>query len=175
MYIVLIIGISLAILILFASRKPDTFRYTRSIVVNAAPEAVFREVEDFRRWAFWSPWVPLDPHCTYTFDGPESGAGSVYSWEGNSKVGAGKMTMTETQPPAVILIDLEFYKPMKAHNHTEFTFTPQENGTLVSWTMSGRNTLFSKVVDMVMNCEKMVGGMFVTGLTNLKRVVESKA
>lgn len=171
----LIIAAVIAVLGTLVHRKPDTFRYTRSAVIHATPEAVFREVEDFRRWAYWSPWVPLDPNCKFTFEGPQSGAGSVYSWDGNNKVGAGKMTITETKPHEVILIDLQFYKPMKALNHTEFTFTPQEDDTLVSWTMSGRNTFMGKLVDSIMNCEKMVGDMFVKGLVNLKKTVESKA
>ncbi|MBM3618602.1 MAG: SRPBCC family protein [Alphaproteobacteria bacterium] len=171
----LMIAAILAVLGYLIHRKPDTFSYTRSAVIHATPEAVFREVEDFRRWAFWSPWAPLDPNCKNSFEGSESGVGSVFNWDGNSKVGAGKMTITETRPHEVILLDLQFYKPMKALNHTEFTFTPQEDGTLVRWTMSGRTNFMGKLIDTVMNCEKMVGDMFVKGLVNLKKVVEAKA
>lgn len=171
----LIILVALAVFAYFVNRRPDTFSYTRTVVINATPEAVYKEVEDFRRWAFWSPWAPLDPNCKNSFEGPQSGAGSIFNWDGNGKVGAGKMTITETKPAEVVLIDLQFYRPMKALNHTEFTFTPHGGGTLVSWTMSGRNTFFSKLIDLLMNCEKMVGDMFVKGLTNLKNTVEAKA
>src|SRR6185436_12908890 len=103
-----------------------------------------------------------------TFSGPISGKGAGFAWSGNNKVGEGRMTITESRPSELILIKLEFLRPFKATNTTEFTFKPQGGQTLVSWTMSGKNNFMAKAFSIFMDCEKMVGPQFEQGLTQMK-------
>ncbi len=172
-----LIGLLLVVVVLafIISRQPDTFRVTRTTITHAQPFAVFSVVSDMKRWNEWSPWAKMDPDCKYEFEGPTAGVGAIYKWTGNSKVGAGKMTITETQSPNLVRIKLEFYKPFKGINDVEFTFRPETSGTLVSWSMAGKNTFISKAMSLVMNCDKMVGGSFEQGLAALKTIVEQPA
>jgi len=78
------------------------------------------------------------------------------------------MTLTESRPSDLIRIKLEFIRPFKATNTTEFTFKPQDGQTLVTWTMTGRNNFMSKAFCLFMNMDKMVGGDFEKGLANMK-------
>ena len=94
-------------------------------------------------------------------------------WEGNSKVGAGRMTITESRTNEAVRIKLEFMKPFAAINDTEFTFKPDGNQTAVTWTMSGTNNFVSKAFCMFMNMDKMVGGDFEKGLASLKTIAEA--
>lgn len=82
------------------------------------------------------------------------------------------MTITETQSPNLVRIKLEFLRPFKAVNDVEFSFRPETSGTLVSWSMYGKNTFLSKAMNLVMNCDKMVGGQFEQGLASLRDIVE---
>jgi hypothetical protein len=59
-----------------------------------------------------------------TFSGAENGKGAVYTWEGNSKVGAGRMEIIDTALSR-ITIKLDFIKPFEAHNITEFILEPE--------------------------------------------------
>jgi hypothetical protein len=154
--------------------RPDTFRITRSITINAPASEIFPHVNDLRKWLPWSPWVKLDPNARNTFEGPTEGKGAKTSWVGNNKVGAGSMLITESRPSELIQLQLDFLKPMKATNTAEFTFTPQGNATQVTWAMFGKNNFFSKIINLIMNCDKMVGSQFEKGLAGIKNIAESR-
>ena len=119
----ILIGIAVIILVFLVvvAVQPEDFRVTRSTTI-AAPAAVFEQVNDFHKWDAWSPWAKLDPACKNTFDGAPAGKGAMFAWDGNNKVGAGPHDVTESQPPELIRINLEFLRPFKATNTTEFAF-----------------------------------------------------
>jgi uncharacterized protein YndB with AHSA1/START domain len=153
--------------------RPDDFRVTRSATIAAPPATVFAQVNDFHNWDAWSPWAKLDPACKNTFDGAPAGKGAIFAWDGNNKVGAGRMTVTDSAPAEVIRINLEFLRPFKATNTAEFTFQPQGGQTLVTWNMFGKNNLMSKAFGLFVNCDNMIGKDFEKGLASLKSVAEA--
>ena len=67
-----------------AATKPNTFRLERSTRIQAPPEKVFALLDDFHRWAEWSPWERLDPDLKRSFSGADRGVGAVYDWTGNN-------------------------------------------------------------------------------------------
>ena len=83
------------------------------------------------------------------------------------------MTITESHPSDLVRIELEFLKPFKATNTAEFTFKPEGNQTVVSWTMFGKNNFMGKAMGLIMDCDKMLGGQFEQGLANMKSVAEN--
>ncbi len=165
----------IAVVLIAAAFQPSEFRVTRSATLNAPAAAVFAEVNDFHRWLAWSPWEKLDPAMKRTFDGPAAGVGAGYAWEGNSDVGSGRMTITESRPGELIRIKLEFIKPMPGMCPTEFTFRPEGGATTVTWTMSGTNNYLAKIFCLFMNMDKMIGGSFEQGLASLKTLTETAA
>lgn len=173
--ILFLIPIAIIVLLALAARQPDDFRITRTGRISAAPSAIFPHVNTLQSWDAWSPWAKLDPNAKSSFEGPAEGVGAKMSWVGNNKVGVGSMTITESRPSDFIQFKLEFQKPMKATNIAEFTFTPEGDQTIVTWSMSGTNNFMGKVMGMIMNCDKMCGGMFERGLAALKMVVEERA
>jgi uncharacterized protein YndB with AHSA1/START domain len=168
MIVVALIGAALA----FAATKPDTFRVERTTRIAAPPETIFPHINDLTKWTAWSPWEKMDPAMRKTASGPAQGQGAVYKWDGNNQVGTGRMEVLESVPPSKILIKLDFLKPFEAHNRAEFTLTPQEGATTVTWAMYGPQPYLAKVMSLVFNCEKMVGPQFETGLANLKALAE---
>lgn len=141
----------------------------------APPEAVFSQVNNLHRWEAWSPWAKLDPAAKNAYQGPAAGVGAAFSWSGNHQVGEGRMTITESRPNDLIRMNLEFMKPFKATNITEFTFKPEGNLTVVTWTMSGKNNFISKAIGLFIDCDKMVGGQFEKGLAQIKSISEGTA
>jgi hypothetical protein len=131
-------------------------------------------VNDFHQWELWSPWAKLDPAATNTFTGPAAGTGAMFSWAGNSDVGVGSMTITESRPSELILIKLEFLKPFASTADTEFAFAPVGDQTKVTWTMSGKNNFISKAFCLFMNMDKMIGSDFEKGLVAMKSAAEAK-
>ncbi len=149
----------------------DTFRIARSTTVAASPDRIAPHIQDFRAWERWSPYEKLDPQMKKTFSGAERGAGASYAWEGNSKAGAGSMTIIDATPQKVS-IALHFTKPMRSENTAEFALEPDGAGTRVTWTMIGPMNLMMKVMSVFMNMDKMIGRAFEEGLGNLKDLVE---
>jgi hypothetical protein len=171
--LVAVIAILIIAVVVAASTRPDTFRVSRSAVIPAAPPVVFGHVNDLHKWEAWSPWAKLDPNSKVTYAGPQEGTGSSMAWAGNADVGEGKMTITESKPGELVLMRLDFIKPMEGTSDTEFAFKPDAGGTLVTWTMSGKNSFVGKAFSLFVDCDKMMGGYFEQGLDNMKKAVAS--
>ena len=163
----------LAVLAAVVASRPASFAVERSATIPTPPDTAFTQVNDFHAWAGWSPWEKLDTGMKKTFTGASTGAGSIYYWDGNDKVGEGRMTMEKSERPASIGIKLEFIRPFASTNQTTFTFTPVPEGTKVTWAMSGHNDFLGKAASMFMDMDKMVGGDFERGLSAL--AVQAKA
>lgn len=170
--ILILIVIAVITLLVIAAMQPTDFRITRTGTISAPASAIFPQVNNLQNWDAWSPWAKLDPNAKNSFEGPKEGVGAKMSWAGNNKVGVGSMTITESRPSDFIQFKLEFLKPMQATNTAEFTFTPEGDQTSVTWSMSGTNNFMGKLMGLIMNCDKMVGGQFEQGLAALKTVVE---
>lgn len=165
---------ALGLLIAFVASRPSRFAVTRSTVIAAPPSAVFPHVDNLRAWDAWSPWAALDPAARNSFSGPQSGPGASFAWDGNRNVGAGRMTIVDSRRDERVQIRLDFEKPMKGTNEAVFTFAPADGGTRVTWTMTGRNNFIAKAINVVVDCDTMVGGMFDKGLASLKAVAEGR-
>lgn len=161
-------------LIAYISLRPDGFNITRSAVIDAAPEAIYAEINDFHNWEKWSPWAKLDPNAKYEFGGSPLGYNSTMSWSGDKKVGVGKMTIVESRQNERVRLKLEFTKPMKATNDVVFDLKPVGEKTEVVWSMTGKHDFMGKAFDLFMNLDKMVGAQYEQGLANLASVLASQ-
>jgi uncharacterized protein YndB with AHSA1/START domain len=170
--IAVVLIVAAAAVLVLAARKPATFRIARSARIKAPPEKIFALIDDFRAWSAWSPWEKMDPELRRTYDGAPSGRGAVYAWEGNRKVGQGRMEIVDAAVPSRVTIRLDFLKPFEAHNTTEFSLEPQGDSTQVTWAMTGPNLFVGKVMGLVMDMDRMIGRDFEQGLANLKAVAE---
>jgi hypothetical protein len=166
------VAVIVLLFIIVIAGRPDEFVVSRATRISAPPDKVFPRVSELRKWEDWSPWAKLDPDAKSTFEGPAAGVGSAMSWDGNKKVGAGKMTIIESRPSDLVRIRLEFLRPFQATNTAEFNFKPESAQTLVTWSMRGKNNLFFKAFSLLMNCDDMVGKDFEKGLASLKAVAE---
>ena len=165
-----IIGVLLFVII---AGRPDEFKVARSATMAAPPATVFEQVNDFHKWEAWSPWAKLDPACKNSYSGATVGKDAGFAWDGNNKVGAGRMTIIESQAPELIRINLEFLRPFKATSITEFTFRPQGSQTLVTWSMTCQNNFISKIFGLFTDCDAMVGKDYEKGLASLKAIAEA--
>ena len=162
----------LAIILLMATLQPASFSVKRSTTIAAPPDKVAALIGDFRNWPAWSPWERLDPDMKRSFSGAQSGTGAVYSWEGNSDVGAGRMEITEMAAPSRIVIELNFIKPLASRNVTEFALQPQGQSTAVTWTMHGPMHFVMKIMGVFIDTDALIGRDFEKGLAQLKAAAE---
>jgi len=170
--IAIILAIAIAIVLLLALTKPNSFAVQRAISIKAPAEKIFPLINDFHQWVAWSPYENKDPAMKRTYSGAESGEGAVYAWDGNSNVGSGRMEILDASVPSKIVIKLDFLKPFEGHNTAEFTMLPQGDATNLVWAMRGQAVFVSKVMQVFMNLDKMIGKDFEAGLANLKKLTE---
>jgi hypothetical protein len=175
----------------FIVMQPNEFRVTRSATIDAPPKAVFDRINNLKNWEAWSPWAKLDPAAKTSYEGPYSAIGACFKWSSSvSKLGTGQITIIDSRPATVIDLKLEMQKPFAATNHIAFSLSPvsdeipsrggwwfsrllgfgssEPQRTLVTWTMSGKNTFISKLMSLFVNCDKIVGDKYEEGLANLQ-------
>ena len=170
--ILIALAVIVVVLIVIVALQPSDFRVTRSATMSAPAPAAFAQVNDFHKWEAWNPWGKIDPVMKQTYEGAPAGTGAIYSWIGNNEVGEGRMTIIESRPSDLIRIKLEFFKPFAATNTAEFTFKPEGNQTVVTWSMSGDKNFMAKAIHLFINMDKMIGGQFDKGLAEMKSIVE---
>lgn len=167
-----ILVLAVVVILGIAATKPDTFVVERTATINATPDKVAALVNDFHNWNRWSPWAKLDPEMKVTYSGAPSGVGAVYEWQGNSKVGEGRMEISSVTPTKTT-IKLDFLEPFRSHSTANFLIEPEGTGTRVTWVMDGPMTYFpGKLMSVFTSMDKMIGPDFDKGLANLKSAAE---
>jgi uncharacterized protein YndB with AHSA1/START domain len=170
--IAVVLAVAAAVVLILALTKPATFSVRRTISVRAPADKIFPLINDFHQWKSWSPYENRDPAMKRSYSGAASGKGAVYGWEGNKNVGSGRMEILDTSAPSKIVIKLDFFTPFEGHNTAEFTMLPQGDATSITWLMHGPSSLMSKVMQVFMNLDNMIGKDFEAGLVNLKNLTE---
>ena len=170
--IAVILAVAIAAVLILAATKPTTLRVQRSVSINAPPERIFSLISDFHQWVTWSPYEQKDPAMKRTYSGTERGRGAVYAWDGDKNVGSGRMEILDVSAPSKIVIKLDFFKPFEGHNTAEFTMLPQGDGTHVTWLMHGPANFMSRLIQVFMNLDNLIGKDFEAGLANLKPITE---
>ncbi len=172
--VVVALAVVVALLVAWVATRPATFSLSRSVSVAAPAAAVYAHVADLHRWTAWSPWEGLDASLSRSYSGSAAGVGAAYEWQGNAKVGAGRMTIVDAREPAFVEIRLEFIRPWRATNRTTFSLRDVGGETEVTWSMSGANTTMGKLMSLAVSMDRMVGGDFERGLAKLAAVAEGR-
>lgn len=170
---ILLVLVALVVLFgVFVALQPSEYRVERSTMIAAPASAVFPHVNDFRKWQDWSPWAKLDPDAKITFEGPESGEGTIMAWNGNKEVGEGKMTLVESKPDEAVKIKVGFTRPFEGGTNSAFEFSPKGDETEIVWAMHGNHGFVEKAFFLLMGGPGMMGADIEKGLSQLKSTVE---
>ncbi len=170
--VIVVVAFAVAGVILFAATRPDHFRVERSLDINAPAEKIFPVLTDLKQQRLWSPWDQMDPDMKRTYSGADRGVNAVYEWDSKRMRSAGRQEITDLKPNEKIDINLDFFRPFKASNKTEFVLRPASSGTNVTWAMSGPMPLLHRVMGFIFCSDKMVAREFDKGLVQLKAIAE---
>jgi uncharacterized protein YndB with AHSA1/START domain len=162
------------IFVVVVALQPSEFQMERSTTIAAPQADVFAQVNDFHKWEAWSPWAKLDPNAKVTFEGPPEGEGTVMTWSGNSQVGEGKMTLTESRPSELVKTRVDMVKPFAGTSTSEFSFKPKGDETAVTWSVGAHHNFIEKALCLVMGGKTMMSDLMEKGLAQMKSVAESR-
>lgn len=148
---------------------PDDMHIERETVIKAPPEKVFMAVSDFEAWEHWSPWH--DSSLNMTFTGEPAEPGAKMTWQ-DSDNGNGSQEIMEAKPFAYLKTKLNFSKG-QATFISEFKLSEEDDGTHISWAMSGSDFSYPFEKYAVLLMKKKIGESFELGLDQLKTYVEN--
>ena len=141
--------------------SPD-YKIERSIEINVPTYIVYEQVTDLHQWENWAIWWKQDTAMITNYSGEERGLGAKMIWT-SDVVGDGDLEIIECSSQGM--------KTKLAWGNGSWHFEETENGTNVSWSMSGKMPFLMSFLTMFI--EDMVAPDFEKGLTGLKEVCES--
>ncbi len=159
-----------ALLIVIGFALPRTHSVEVSTEIDAHPATVFALLNDFRRYALWSPLVDTDPNVRILYSGNDKGIGATMSWDG-AIAGSGNQTIVESEPYGHIRIVMN---PGEASEAQSLINLAAGTGTtIVSWRFEadyGMNIVARYFASML---GRIVARDYESGLANLKELAES--
>ena len=171
---ILLVLIAIAALLLIVSAtRPNTFQLERSVLIMAPPERIYPLIASVREMSRWNPFEAQDPALNRQYSAVESGPSSAIDFVGR-KAGTGRLEVREAVPPSRVTMQLIMQKPLAASNRIDFSLLPQGGATQVTWAMNGPVSLFGRVLHLVINMDRMLGGQFESGLASLKALAERR-
>ena len=161
---------AIALLILIGLALPRTHRIEVSTEIDAHQATVFALVNDFRRFALWSPWADTDPNARFIYAGSRRGEGAIVTWDG-AIIGSGVQVIDESRPHEYVGIVLNPGEPGEARSW--FRLEPGTGTTIVRWGFEADYGL--NIVGRYF--ASMLGGVvardYQAGLANLRELAES--
>ena len=161
----------LAVLALVGFLLPRQVTVSRSVIIDAPPEAIFPHLNDLKATAAWSPWLERDPDLQVVYEGPEQGVGQRMSWVSEvQSVGSGSQEITASTENERVETALDFGAQGTALSYV--ALDPIDGGTEVTWgfdTDMGGNPVGGWMGLMM---DRWIGGDYETGLSRLKALVE---
>jgi len=162
-------GIVVAIFVVVGLILPNHIDVRRSIEIDAPVANIHQYLDNLDNWSKWSPWIELDPTIKTTIGDIHSGQGASQFWMGNS--GGGKLTITDSSLEGGVVYDLNFDGDSTVYQ-SGFLYQKNTGKILVTWYMTGemQPIIIGNYFALLM--DSLVGDSFVSGLDNLKDVVE---
>ncbi len=169
------LGLFLVVLALvgIAYLLPSKTEVSRSITIDASPEAIFPYVNSMQQTEHWSPWLHRDPETKLTYSGPESGVGNTLNWSSDDpQVGTGSQEIVESVTNQSVQTALDF-GPMGTAA-AAFVLQPNGDQTQVTWGFESELGMNPMTRWMGVMMDRWVGGDYERGLMNLKVLVEGQ-
>jgi hypothetical protein len=170
--VVLGVVLALAGLLIYAANRPKVLAVQRTALIQAPAEKIHPLINDLHRFNTWNPYEKKDPAIKGRYQGPDSGPGARYEFEGNKDVGKGSLQILAASAPSRVTMQLDMIEPMEGHNTIEFTLAPRGEATEVTWAMHGASPFIARLAGIFINMDHMIGRDFEAGLANLKNVAE---
>jgi effector-binding domain-containing protein len=124
------IGAFLALLIIIGFALPRTNQVEVTIEIDAHQATVFALINDFQRFALWSPWADTDPNARFLYAGPNRGVGAMVTWDG-AIIGSGNQVISKSLPFERVEIAMNPGEPGEAKSW--FELSPGIGTTIVIW------------------------------------------
>ena len=171
-HILLVIGIIIAAVLLFAAFVSKEFSLTKEVIINKPKQEVFDYAKLIKNQEQYSVWVMKDPNIKIEYTGTDGTVGAKSAWESKDKnVGVGEQEIIELKDGESITTEIRFKEPFEGTNQAVTKVEAAGNGqTKVSSTFSGKSAYPMNIMNLFMN--SFVGNDMQTNLNNMKANLE---
>jgi effector-binding domain-containing protein/ribosome-associated toxin RatA of RatAB toxin-antitoxin module len=168
-YVLLLLLVLIVAGAIFVATRPNDYDVVRSKIIKAPINTVFNNINDYKNWEAWGPWMEDDSTIVVTYNEQTSGVGANYSWTSDNVPGTMK-TLSLTQNKSIEQ-QMQFtdYEPTDVY----WMFEEVAEGTKVSWGIKSNKTpfKFKMVAAYSGGMDKMLGDMEEKGLASIEREV----
>lgn len=171
--LLVVVGI-VAIATLIMTTETD-FGVEREITINKPRNEVFAYAKLVKNQNEWGPWFKRDPAMKQEFIGTDGSVGFISKWESqNTEVGSGEQEIKRIVENERIETELRFKQPFESKADAYLTTeAAAENQTKVKWGFKSSMPRPMNLLLLVMDLEKDIGKDYESGLSGLKKAVES--
>jgi len=175
-YLFFLILIGLIAGSIYIATKDGNYQIEESTTINAPLPVVFNEVNNFKNWEEWGPWLDDTDDLILDYSDTTIGEGASYSWK-SEKMGDGSLTTTKAIPDSTIEQELTIvskYGETKSNGY--WKFEKVEEGTKVTWGIQGNQSFMEKLAFAFTDSSytQMMRPMISEGLEKLKLVTLDK-
>ncbi len=159
---------------IYIATLDNLYDVSRTKVIKAPVEVVYNNVNDYKNWPTWSPWLEQDTLAQISYSDITFGKDAFYSWKSDDKdVGEGNMTTTASESFKSINQHLKSIAPWESESNIYWTFKQVAEGTEVTWGMKGEMD-FGEKASMVFNggMDKLIGSDYEKGLDKLDAALQ---
>jgi len=157
---------------IYIATLDNSYEVTRTKVMKVPIEVVFNNVNDYKNWPTWSPWIEQEPSANLSYGEKTSGVGGSYSWKGEV-LGEGGMETLQVSSVETINQKIKFIEPFDSESDIYWNFKPNDEGTEVSWTMKGKMDFMFKAFSFFSGgMDKSIGPDFDRGLFKLDSILQ---
>lgn len=170
----LIILAIIAIPFVLASFVSSESVIERSIIINKPLDVVFGYIRLLKNTVYYSKWVMQDPGVRLTYTGTDGTVGFVSAWHSDDKqVGKGSQEISAIKDNVRVDYTIRFEKPFKSTAYAYLATRSLGSGqTEVKMVFKGRRNYIMKVMQVILQIDKMLGKDIDTTLRNLRQVLE---
>ena len=157
---------------IYVATLDNSFEVTRTKVMKVPVQVVYDNVNDYKNWPSWSPWIEQEPSAVLTHGEKTSDVGGSYSWKGEI-LGEGDIVTTEVKASEFLSQKIKFIKPWESESDIYWNFKSVEAGTEVVWGMKGEMSFMEKAfLAFQGGMDKQIGPDYERGLFKLDSVLQ---
>jgi effector-binding domain-containing protein len=109
--------------------------------IKVPTEVVFKNVNDYKNWSLWNPWLEANPTLVASFSEISTGVGSTYSWTGQK--GLTSLKTISFIPNKEIIQEMDL--GTNTTTETYWNFNSLKDSTEITWGFKGKLSFNEKI------------------------------
>jgi len=161
---------------IYVATKDGNYQVEETTIIKAPVPVVFNEVNNFKNWEKWGPWMDDSDDMIINYPEKTIGENASYSWK-SEEMGDGSIRNIKVIPESAIDQELMFKSPYgESKSNVYWDFIEVEEGTKVTWGIEGKQSFMEKLAFTFMDQSfpEMIRPMYKEGLEKLNDVVLEK-